>query len=250
MVTDSLPNVPTPSGNPLVALTGTADGQLRARTRQRGRMSDYVYAELSEAIRSIRMPPGTPLSEPAVAAALHVSRAPVREAFTRLADQGLVSTVPQVGSKVAPVSAAAVGDAVFIRTSLETTALRQAISRDDLDLSTLDALVIENQAAFDAGDFERFFESDEQFHHELFLLAGVPQIWEVLAGIKLQLDRLRRIYLPTSIRNIMVCQEHQQIAHAIHTRDETLGTTVLHAHITRALDILESLRATHPGYFQ
>ncbi|HEU5223368.1 MAG TPA: GntR family transcriptional regulator [Candidatus Lumbricidophila sp.] len=236
--------------DPLVALAGATAHSVIAHTRGRSRRSDYVYDTLSEAIRSIRMPPGTPLSEPAVAAALHVSRAPVREAFTRLADQGLVTTVPQVGSRVAPVSTAAVGDAVFIRESLETTALRQALARDDLDLSNLDAHVAANQAAFEAGDLEAYFESDEHFHHELFRLAGVPQIWDVLAGIKLQLDRLRRIYLPSAIENPLFCTEHQQIAHALHTRDEALGITVLHAHITRALNVLESLRETQPTYFQ
>lgn len=90
--------------------------------RTRNCISDLVYEELSEAIRSLRLPPGASLSEPAVAAWLQVSRAPVREAFTRLADQNLITIVPQVGGQVAPISIAGVEDAVFVRNALEKAA--------------------------------------------------------------------------------------------------------------------------------
>ncbi len=94
-------------------------------TRSRSRISDVVYDELSEAIRDLRLPPGAALSEPGVAASLGVSRAPVREAFTRLADQGLVTIRPQVGTTVAPISMVEVNDAVFIRSALEKSAFQQ-----------------------------------------------------------------------------------------------------------------------------
>src|SRR4051794_37791656 len=92
------------------------------------RLSDSVYTELSEAIRSLELPPGTKLSEPTLAARLGVSRVPVREAIARLADQRLVTVTPQVGTRVAPILVGEVESACFIRSSLEAGAPRRGVA--------------------------------------------------------------------------------------------------------------------------
>jgi DNA-binding GntR family transcriptional regulator len=215
----------------------------------RVRISDFVYTELSEAIRELRLPPGTPLSEPAVAASLQVSRAPVREAFTRLADQGLVAIVPQVGSRVAPISMVAVNDAVFIRSALEKSAFQQAIGFEDLDTTELQELADRNRGASERGDMNEFFQTDEELHQLVFALAGVPQIWQVVRGAKVHLDRLRRLNLSGAIANSEVTAEHQLIVDAIAARDEAAGLRVIHRHSTRIIDDTGKLRDEFPDYF-
>lgn len=215
----------------------------------RVRISDFVYSELSEAIRDLRLPPGTPLSEPAVAASLQVSRAPVREAFTRLADQGLVRIVPQVGSSVAPISMTSVNDAVFIRSALEKSAFQRAIGSDDLDTTALQELVDVNRGAAERGDEEAFIQTDEELHQLVFALAGVPQIWQVVRGAKIHLDRLRRLNLSAAIANPEIAAEHQLIVDAIAGRDEAAGLRVIHRHSTRIIDDTGKLRADFPDYF-
>jgi DNA-binding GntR family transcriptional regulator len=206
----------------------------------RVRISDFVYNELSEAIRELRLPPGTPLSEPAVAASLQVSRAPVREAFTRLADQGLVTIVPQVGSQVAPISMAAVNDAVFIRS---------ALGFEDLDASGLQELADRNSEAAERGDLEDFIQTDEELHQLVFALAGVPQIWQVVRGAKVHLDRLRRLNLSAAIANPEVTAEHQMIVDAVAARDESAGLRVIHRHSHRIIADTGNLREEFPEYF-
>jgi DNA-binding GntR family transcriptional regulator len=215
----------------------------------RVRISDFVYNELSEAIRELRLPPGTPLSEPAVAASLQVSRAPVREAFTRLADQGLVTIVPQVGSQVAPISMAAVNDAVFIRSALEKSAFQQAIGFEDLDASGLQELADRNSEAAERGDLEDFIQTDEELHQLVFALAGVPQIWQVVRGAKVHLDRLRRLNLSAAIANPEVTAEHQMIVDAVAARDESAGLRVIHRHSHRIIADTGNLREEFPEYF-
>lgn len=214
-----------------------------------GRISDRVYEELSEVIRRLELPPGAPISEPAVAAWLNVSRAPVREAFTRLAEQRLVSIVPQVGTQVAPISMRDVEEAVFIRAALEESAFRQATRADELDTTQLDLVVERNLAAVDRRDTDDFFETDEQLHQLVFALAGVPRIWQVVRGTKLQLDRLRRLSLSRSIVNREICLEHQMIAKSMRARDEPAGIRVIHRHATRILDDIPALRELHPDFF-
>ena len=218
-------------------------------SRARNRISDLVYEELSEAIRSLRLPPGAPLSEPAVAAWLEVSRAPVREAFTRLADQNLITIVPQVGSQVAPISMAGVEDAVFVRNALEKAAFERAIAIDPLDTSQLQALVDRNREAAEHGDAEGFFESDEALHQQMFALAGVPRMWQVVRGTKIQLDRMRRLNLSAALTNAEVVAEHQQIVDALESRDAAAGARVIFQHSHRILTDTISLRQDNPQFF-
>lgn len=214
-----------------------------------GRISDRVYEELSEVIRSLQLPPGAPISEPAVASWLNVSRAPVREAFTRLAEQRLVSIVPQVGTQVAPISTQDVADAVFVRAALEGSAFHQAVGAEELDTAELEEVVARNREAADRGDYEVYFDTDEQLHQLVFALAGVPRLWQVVRGTKLQLDRLRHLSITRSIVNPEICEEHRMIAEAMKARDEATGLRVLQRHATRILDDIPALRAEHPDFF-
>jgi DNA-binding GntR family transcriptional regulator len=218
-------------------------------TTTRGRISDYVYDELGGAIRSLRLEPGAPLSEPAVAAWLGVSRAPVREAFTRLADQRLISIIPQVGSHVAAISMRDVGDAVFVRSSLETGAFRQAITADELDIAELQRMVDANREAFDRRDAEAYFETDEKLHRLVFGLAGVAHLWEFVRGMKVNLDRLRRLNLSAALENPELNVEHQAIVDALASRDEAAGMAVIHQHSHRILTDTVRLQAEFPDYF-
>jgi DNA-binding GntR family transcriptional regulator len=235
-------------GSSLGALepAGSAPGHA---TSTRGRISDYVYDELCEAIRSLRLQPGAPLSEPAVATWLGVSRAPVREAFTRLADQRLITVVPQVRSQVAPISMRDVGDAVFVRSSLETGAFRQAITAGELDLAELQNVVDLNREAFERQDAEAFFDTDEQLHRLVFALAGVAHLWGYVRGMKINLDRLRHLSLGVAVDNAELHVEHQAIVDAIANRDESSGMAVIHRHSHRVLTDTTRLRSEFPDYF-
>lgn len=235
-------------GNPLDGLApiGAAPGYV---TASRPRISDYVHDELCEAIRSLRLQPGAALSEPAVATWLGVSRAPVREAFTRLADQGLIAIVPQVRSRVAPISMHDVNDAVFVRSSLESGAFRQAISATDLDLSELQSAVDQNRAAFDRRDADEFFETDEQLHRLVFALAGVSHLWGFVRGMKINLDRLRHLSLRVAVDNAELPLEHQAIVDALASRDEAAGMAVIYRHSHRILTDTVRLQSEFPDYF-
>jgi DNA-binding GntR family transcriptional regulator len=236
------------------ASRGAKDGvESAARPRpkvQPHRISDWVYDQLCEAIRTVELPPGAPLSEPSLAAHLNVSRAPIREALTRLADQRLVTVVPQVGTRVAPIFMAEVQEACFIRSALECGAFEKAISLPDLDTRALRQALELNIAAAEANDAEAFFTSDEQLHEAVFALAGVPHVWDVVRGIKLHLDRLRRLHLPDAVGNPVLVVEHTAIVEAVERRDEKAGLEVIRRHANRILADSDSLRARYPEYFE
>lgn len=69
----------------------TEEGQA-LRGRGEASRGNRVYRDLVERIRSGELTPGSRLREEDIAAALGVSRTPVREAFARLQSRGLIDT--------------------------------------------------------------------------------------------------------------------------------------------------------------
>ena len=238
---DTTPVGPAPSLPPLSPLI--------QHSGPRHRISDAVYEQLSESIRNLQLPPGAPISEPAVASWLHVSRSPVREAFTRLVDLGLITVVPQVGSHVAPISMREVEEAVFIRGALETRAFQRAISLGQPDVTEIQRHVDANRAAAQARDTEAFFNTDEALHQNVFVLAGMPRLWNLVRGTKIQLDRLRRLNLAGAVLMPELVDEHQQLVDALHDRDEAAGIAVINHHAGRIFTTVEEHRTNHPDYF-
>ncbi|EPR75450.1 Transcriptional regulator, GntR family [Leifsonia rubra CMS 76R] len=219
------------------------------RPTKRYRISDAVYEQLSESIRNLKLPPGAPISEPAIASWLQVSRSPVREAFTRLVDLGLITVIPQVGSHIAAISMREVEEAVFIRQALETSAFQRAIHAGVPDTTEIQRLVDANREAANAGDLEAFFNTDEQLHQNVFVLAGLPRLWDLVRGTKMQLDRLRRLNLATAIVNPTPVAEHQSLVDALNSRDEAAGVAVIAQHATRIFFTVEQHRTANPSYF-
>ena len=219
------------------------------RETSRMRSSDAVFEHLKEAIRSLKLLPGTAISEAGITGSLGVGRSPVREALTRLVDLGLVSITPQVGGRIAPISIRQVEEAVFIRSSLEIGAFKRAIAGSAPDTLEMQKLVDENIKAGAEANTQLFFETDEQLHQKVFELAGMAKIWEVVRGTKVQLDRLRQLNLPLSIQSLEIVHEHQAIVDALSSRDMELGINTIHNHSTRIFETVEELRSANPSYF-
>ena len=72
------------------------------------------------------LPPSSPISEYQLAAALNISRTPVREAIKRLEEDGLVWSVPNKGTFVSELSAKDIMEIYQVRERLEGLAARIA----------------------------------------------------------------------------------------------------------------------------
>lgn len=80
---------------------------------------DGVYHVLRDAILNGDFQPGSPLREAHIASDMGISRAPLREAFTRLEEEGLLVKVPFRGAFVTEVSAETVAEIASVRFLVE-----------------------------------------------------------------------------------------------------------------------------------
>ena len=135
--------------------------------------AERVYAVLRRRIRDLELPPGTFLKKDDLAAEFGVSRAPVSEAFARLAEERLVDVFPQHGSFVSEIRLSDLREGLFIRMGLETEAVREvARVRDAALVGALDANIASQVAALAAGDLRRLYELDEALHACILAAVG------------------------------------------------------------------------------
>ena len=76
----------------------------KPQRKTRGDGALRVYRKLREDILSLELPPGELLDEVKIGQRFNLSRSPVREALIRLASDGLVRTLPNKSTMVAPLN--------------------------------------------------------------------------------------------------------------------------------------------------
>lgn len=162
----------------------------RSATKRLGRHK--VFELVRAQIIGLEFPPGSAISENELAAALGVSRTPVREALLLLAEEGLVEVFPKVGTFVSRVDPERVAEAQFLREAVELASLRSI--RGPLDPQLVAELTANLDRQEEVGnELAPFFELDEAFHRGLMALAGHEASWSTVVAAKGHLDRARML---------------------------------------------------------
>ena len=155
-----------------------------------------IHSILRQDIVTLRLMPGEKLSENELALRFGTSRAPVREALIRLAEDGLIDVLPQRGSFVSRISLKAMERARFVREALEIAIVRRAaeqgISQDVRERA--EACLEAQEGARE--DPERFTQLDDFFHRGFAEGVGLDGVWAVIEREKAQFDRIRFLSLP------------------------------------------------------
>jgi DNA-binding GntR family transcriptional regulator len=205
-----------------------------------------IHAKLRHELVTLRLPPATRLSENELAVRFGTSRAPVREALIRLADEGFIDILPQRGSFVSRISIGAMRRARFVREAIEISVVRQAAT-DGLSKAVradIDKAIADQIAARD--DAEKFTMADDRFHRSLVEGIGIAQLWSVLEREKAQFDRVRFLSLPHTTPVEVLVEQHNAIIAAIDARKPDAAADAMHAHMSEVLKITNTLVSRHP----
>jgi DNA-binding GntR family transcriptional regulator len=216
---------------------------------QRVPVGPQLHAILRERIIRNQLQPGTRISESEFATAFSVSRQPVREAFIKLAEEGLVEVRPQRGTFVSKISQAAVMDARFVREAIEADIVKLLAQAKDAGLAEELKLQLREQRKAAASDADRFILLDELFHRTLAEAAGKSRAWELMEGLKSQMDRVRYLSL---IRFPMgkLLKQHEAIAARIAEGDAAGAEEAIRGHLREILNDLPAIAADKPDLFE
>lgn len=192
--------------------------------------------------------PGSRLSESEVAQHYALSRQPVREAFIRLEEEGLLEVRPQRGTYVRKISERAVLDARFVREAIEADVVKELTQSADPALGRELGDQIDRQRTLIASDAAGFMALDDLFHRTLCEAAGRAHAWTVIEGLKSQMDRVRHLTTQRS-PNMQLIEHHAAIARTIAEGDREAAERALRHHLRAILADLPVVRASLPEYF-
>jgi DNA-binding GntR family transcriptional regulator len=212
---------------------------------------EATFRALRRRIVSNALAPATPLSENELAKEFGVSRTPVRESLILLREEGLVEVVPQVGTFVSQVNLGRVEEAQFLREAIECTALAglQDDYASDPVLARLRSNLVQQREAQVAGDSERFFSLDEDFHRSLLELSGRQGAWSSVDAAKAHLDRARRLSLMGTRAIEDLVDQHASVIEAIEQGDVQLAVEALRTHLRTVFADIDRIRNESPDLF-
>jgi DNA-binding GntR family transcriptional regulator len=213
-------------------------------------MRAAVHQRLREAILDVRLLPGAALSENDIAHALQVSRTPVREALQRLANEGLIQVVPQVGTYVARMDLARIREALFMREAIEhAAALRLARRLPAEALDALDRIVAAHRAAVRGADVTAILAADEAFHRRLLEEAGMPGVWRYVLEAREMHRRVRvlaRVQYDAARHSVA---QHAAIVTELRAGRPGSAATLLRDHIRMNARLAEDMAKEQPHFF-
>lgn len=216
---------------------------------QSGAIGPQIHRALRQQIIRGQLLPGVRLSESDCATSFAVSRQPVREAFIKLSEEGLVEIRPQRGTLVRRISEQAVLEARFVREAIESDIVKRvAATGDPAIIRELRAQLKKQRAASTATPAE-FMALDELFHRTLAAAAGIEHAWKLIEGVKAQMDRVRYLSVD-QMRQPRLIVQHTAIVNAIEQQDEAKADAAIRTHLRQLLHDLSQIRLDHASLFE
>ena len=207
---------------------------------RRNTISARVYDRLREAIVTSEFKPGTRISEADLAETLSVSRTPVREAFVRLFEEGLIEISPQTGTRVSLINPERVRQAVFVRTSIECTALRlHTQTPTERQIGDLGLSIEAQERGIEDGDFVQMYTQDMRFHAQLLAAFGQPLAWNACQFVSADMMRIGFLIGLDARHLHQIVHEHQGILAEVVKGDFEAAAQALATHI-RSVEIDQS----------
>ena len=197
------------------------------------RVADQVYHNLRRAILHGEMEPGARLREVEMAAALQVSRTPVREAISRLIGDRLVRELPTGGVEVADIMAE-MHDVYAIREALECCAGRLAALRiDEAALARLETLLRASER-IDYRDYRRRASINQDFHLTIATAAAAPRLTALINDFREFFLNPRWLSRQTETVARQSLRDHRAIIDALRARDGDRTERAIRLHLERS----------------
>ncbi len=216
-----------------------------------GSIAPQVLRLLREAIVRGDLAPGSVVSEAEIARHFGVSRQPVREAFIKLQEAGLLSIRPQRGTVVSRISVDAVFDARFVREAVEVAVVRAAAEVRPAALpARLEGLIAAQERAAEAADASAFLRLDEAFHRAIAEGIGRSFAWTALEAIKAQMDRVRFLSFEGATPLPVLIRQPRAIAEAIAVGAPAQAEAAMRAQLCEILARRPRNAEAHSDYFE
>lgn len=218
---------------------------------ERRTSGDDIFDHLRKQIETLALKPGDRISEAEIAAQFGVSRQPVRDAFSRLSNHGLLLIRPQRATEVCRFSVRTIEKARFIRAAVEKEVLvRAARHCDDEGAKSLKQALAEQKVVVGEADYVAFGSLDYAFHKTLCSVAKADYAFDVILAEKAKIDRLCMLGHDREQRLPDLFSDHGAIANAVINHDPNAAVEAGMIHLSRLDETLERIKSSNANYFE
>lgn len=222
---------PRHPGKPASVVEPDADGAQAASVSD-----DEIHQRLIEAIVDQRLLPGTKLVEDKLGQAFGVSRTRIRQVLIRLAQEQVVTILPNKGASIAEPTVDEAREVFEARSVIEAVLVRRFIARAKAtDLKALASCIDAEEAARQAGDHAMALRHSGQFHLLLAAAAGHSTFEQFLRKLVSRTSLILMSYAPVERHRAMLqgapvrwvqacrCDEHRGLLTALRTAVKDKG---------------------------
>ncbi|MDB5870566.1 MAG: transcriptional regulator, GntR family [Ramlibacter sp.] len=212
-----------------------------------------MYERMISAILDHRLLPGTKLVEDKLAGAFGVSRTRVRPVLVRLANEQIVTLIPNRGATIAQPGEQEAREVFEARRLIEPRLVELFIAKaGKADIKRLKACNDEEEAARVAGDIRRAIRLSGDFHLHIAEGAGHQTLGRILRELISRTSLILMTYSSAHARErdeatACGCREHRTLLDAIRLRDAPEAGRRMHEHLTRLEAGLQFAAAADPA---
>lgn len=194
--------------------------------------------------------PGERMVEAKIAKSFGVSITPVREAFSELGKQGLLTVFPYCGTYVTILTKETAQELISVRQQLEILAAELAFANlKSEDAEHLQHLCVMADECTVAGDYLASIEYDVQFHEFFFLKASNSLLFELWSILKERVTFFQSVTRPNCSAVVTLLEDrHGEIVKAVREMDLDALTTALSNHLESSMRRAELPESTTVSY--
>jgi DNA-binding GntR family transcriptional regulator len=207
-------------------------------------LKDKVYRALKDAITDMDIygdAESPRLDERSLAEKLGVSRTPVREALSRLEQEGLVETVPRRGAFVVRKNKEEILEMIHVWAALEGMAARLATQKaSDEELRQLHTFVDSYDDSSEArAHIDEYSETNIRFHQNIIRLGKSALLEDLTENLFIHMKSIRARTIKERDRASQSIIDHARIIEALESRETELAERLVRDH---ALELAEHVR--------
>jgi DNA-binding GntR family transcriptional regulator len=201
-------------------------------TKKPAALTNWTYGILKGKILNLEILPGEQMHIEKLTEILEVSKTPVREAFLKLASEGLIEVRPRVGYFVADITEQDIRDLFEIREIIETRAAKKAADLlSDEELEAMTNLLSESEMSVQNNDLQTFLIKEIEFHEFLQKHIQNKRLLALMDSIN-ELTHRERLLSIKAVENIeQTLLEHRNILDGLIKRDPNMAEWFMGEHL-------------------
>ncbi|MBB1549240.1 MAG: GntR family transcriptional regulator [Clostridiales bacterium] len=214
--------------------------------------SDFIYSDILDRIISLKLSPGSKISENKICEDYNVSRSVIRHIFARLAQINFLTVYPQRGTYVNYIDLEYIRNALLIRLSIEKEILYRFMQKEDKSdtITKMEENMRQQEKFYHENEYlMEFKELDEEFHNYIIMSVENNAILPLINDHLLHISRWRNVYIKSGYKLSKLIDEHKSILEAIKANDTERALRCMTNHIDTVSGIV-SLDPEYISYFK